>query len=214
MKRITRVVVVVLALVLTMGLYTAPAFAASSSSLKTKVEKAEKQLVSYAEYWGWTAKVSKPVVKSNKATMVVSLSNSKGSSFNNIKITATAKKVAYRFKGVNYTLNGWKAALKRYHGDYKSVLKEKARIAGDKLQKTAKKYGWKVTRGGSGEKYKNGKAYDTLKFENAKYHWKATVITARKNGKIVTSYTRDGKASDVKGINAWLKTYSGMSGIG
>jgi len=53
-----------------------------------------------------------------------------------------------------------------------------------------------------------------LKFENSKYHWRAIVITARKNGKIVTSYTRDGKASNVEGINEWLKTYSVNSGIG
>lgn len=56
--KITRIVAVVLAIVLTMGLCSAPAYAVSGSSLKAKDEKAEKQLVNYAEYWGWIAEVA------------------------------------------------------------------------------------------------------------------------------------------------------------
>ena len=211
MKRFTRIAAVLLAAVIAVGMFSAPAYAASGSALKTKVEKAEKQLVNYAEYWGWTAKVGKTIVKTDRATIHVDLAGDKGC-FNNITVVATAKKVVYKYKGMNYTLAGWKSALKRYHGSYKTVLKEKARVAGDSLQTYAKKRGWKITRGGSGEKYKNGKAYDTLKFENSKYHWKATVIAQRKNGKIVISYTRDGKASDAKGIKDWLSTYKDKNG--
>ena len=204
MNKVTRIIVVLLATLLCVGAFSTTTFAASS--LASKAEKAKNQLVSYGEYQGWTAEVGSTKTTGSKAIITVTLRNSKHF-FGNIAVTSTAKKTYYRYKGKNYSLNGWKNSLKKYAvgADKKALLKTKAKKKGDSITKYAKGLNWTTS---TSRSYKNGRAYYTLKVKNAKKTKTIVVIAQRKNGKVILSYKLGGKSSSLKAIKNWLSKYS------
>lgn len=181
---------------------------AATGTVQEKAEKAAKKLATLGEYWGWFAEVGKPTTGStSKATVKVTLYNSKHV-WSNITITATANKATtYRYKGKNYPLSTWRLVLKEYkvNKDIEVVLKKKARTDADKLSKYAKDRGWTVKRSRVNNGNKN--ATETLEFHNGAYQFKATVVLKRGSEKFTFNYKRNDTPSTKKEIKDWLEVY-------
>ena len=178
-----------------------------SGSAATPVDKAISKLSAVAEYWGWkTKRVGKTKILTNKVLVAtVNLSNSKYE-FKGVEVQVTSKRTIYVFGGYKYTLSSWKKTLKQYStkADLKAVVVNKAKKAANSLKKYGSARNWQAK---LSTKYKNSKAYATLNFTNSKYAFKVEIITARKSGKITTTYKASGVKTTLKWIKSCLETY-------
>lgn len=199
-RTITRCLVALMAIVMICSMST-PVFA--SSSLTQKAQKAEKALVNAAEFYGWTTDEVTKSNTSNKSIVTVNIHNSKHA-FNSVKVTATGKKVVYRYKGKNYTLADWKLGLKNYavKADKKAVVKNKTKAAIDKLKTYATKRGWTVKN--VSNSYKSGKSVRVVRIKNEMFSKTVTVIAQRTKGKVAVSYKLGKSKSSAKAIKKWL----------
>ena len=201
-RTITRCLVASLvAIVMVCSLSTVTAFA--STSLSQKAQKAEKALVNAAEYYGWTVDEMSKSNAGNKSVIVVNIRNSKHV-FGNVRVTATSKKVYYRYKGKNHTLRDWKLGLKKYavKADKKAVVKNKTKTAIDKLKSYATKRGWTVK--SISNSYKSGKSVRIVRIKNEMFSKTVTVTAQRKKGKVAVSYKLGKSKSSAKAIKKWL----------
>ena len=212
MKKTTRTLVMLLTVVMMLGVFSTPAFAATNtnSAAMKRSTKDTQALVDAGEYYGWSADVKTKSQTPSKIVTTIRLFNGKNYIFN---VTQTTQKkgssiaTKYNIGGKNYVLAGIKASLKRYASGAgkRAVLEDKVNIAADALAKYARKMGWTVT---DKNGYKNGAATCKHTYRNGKYQFTAVVKGVRKSGKIMLSYTRDRRSSSKKAIKAWLKTYA------
>jgi len=210
MKKTIKVTTLTLALTLAMTwLFSTNAFAAAKSSIQKRADKQTAALTNYGDFYGWTPTVRVTNNTVSKVVKRITLRNSKYV----FDITQTTKKsgssIATTFKvhGSKYSLNGIKLSLKKYavKADFKSRLEDRAGLKADELMRKASKNQWTVTQATS--IYKGGVAAVEQLVVNSKYQFKMTVSAVRKGGKIVLSYTRNGKACKAADIEDWLVNY-------